>query len=166
MLEAAEKKAVRVWPERKSTKNAVAIAAPIRATIRVSGVRVRLAPGVEPERAIAKIKEVVGARASAVRSRGHPVVQRDEYVRWTTNAEVHLASVLDRTSARVFFNSSRHRDICSMPAGSQRRALGSRSRSCPPPQFALRGVPGLARTVARTRPSSELLRYRTYTWAE
>ena len=83
-------------------------------------VRVRLAPGVEPARAIAEIKQLIGDRASVVRSRSPLVAeQRDEYVRWTTDAEVHLASVLDRRHAQAFFNSARHRDICSMPPGNQ-----------------------------------------------
>ena len=82
--------------------------------------RLRLAPGVEPARAIAEIKQLIGDRASVVRSRSPLVAeQRDEYVRWTTDAEVHLASVLDRRHAQAFFKSARHRDICSMPPGNQ-----------------------------------------------
>jgi rRNA-processing protein FCF1 len=85
---------------------------------------VRLGPGVEPERAIAEIKQLIGNRASAVGATSrNPVDQRDDYVRWTTDAEVHLASVLDRRDARAFFNSPRHRDICSMPPGNQLTTL-------------------------------------------
>lgn len=82
---------------------------------------VRLAPGADPERAISKIRELVGDKASAVSatSRGHPVDQREDYVRWATNVEAHLVSVLHRTDAQAFFNSLRHRDICSMPPGNQ-----------------------------------------------
>jgi len=91
----------------------------------LGGVRVRLAPGTEPERAIAEIKQLIGSRASAVgaTSRNNPVDQRDDYVRWTTDAEVHLGSVLDRRDAQAFFESPRHRDICSMPPGNQLATL-------------------------------------------
>ena len=36
------------------------------------------------------------------------------YVRWATNAEAQLISVLHRDDALAFFDSRRHRDICSM----------------------------------------------------
>jgi rRNA-processing protein FCF1 len=87
-------------------------------------VSIRLAPGVEPQRAIAEIKQLVGDRASAVRATSrHPVDQRNDYVRWTADAEVHLTSVLDRRDAQAFFGSPRHRDICSMPPGNQLTTL-------------------------------------------
>jgi rRNA-processing protein FCF1 len=82
-------------------------------------VRLRLAPGVEPERAIAEIEQLVGAKSTAVRPVGFADKKRDDYVRWATDAEAHLASVLHRKDAQEFFNSPRHRDICSMPQGDQ-----------------------------------------------
>ena len=87
--------------------------------------RVRLAPGVEPERAIAEIKQLGGSRATAVRSdlRPHPSDMREDYVQWSTNAEVLLASVLRREDAQAFFDNPRHRDICSMPADNQLATL-------------------------------------------
>jgi hypothetical protein len=86
--------------------------------------RVRLAPGVEPERAIAEIRQVAGDKSSAVGAASrHPVDQRDDYVRWTTNAEIRLASVLPRKDAQGYFDSPRHRDICSMPPGNQLTTL-------------------------------------------
>jgi rRNA-processing protein FCF1 len=77
--------------------------------------RVRLAPGVAPERAIATINEIAGNRAAATPP-GVPLpsTQRMNYVRWATNAEAQLVSVLHRDDARAFFDSPRHRDICSM----------------------------------------------------
>ena len=85
--------------------------------------RVRLAPGVEPERAIAEIKQLGGARSTAVRTVGFADKKREDYVRWATDAEAHLASVLHRKDAQAFFNSPRHRDICSMPPGNQLTTL-------------------------------------------
>lgn len=49
--------------------------------------------------------------------------KREDYVRWATEAEAYLASVLHRKDAQAFFNSPRHRDICSMPAGDQLTTL-------------------------------------------
>lgn len=87
-------------------------------------VPVRLAPGVEPERAISKIKELVGGRSTAVGATSkHPVDRREDYVRWATDVEAHAASVLHRRDAEGFFNSPRHRDICSMPPGNQLTTL-------------------------------------------
>jgi len=91
----------------------------------LGGVRVRLAPGVEPERAIAEMNELIGGRATAVMptARGKPVDERESYVRWATNMEARLSSVLSRKDAQAFFNSPRHRDICSMPPGNQLTTL-------------------------------------------
>lgn len=87
-------------------------------------VRVRLAPGVEPERAIAEIRQLAGNKASAVGATArHPVDQRVDYVRWTTDAETRLASILRRQDAQAFFDSPRHGDICSMPPGNQLTTL-------------------------------------------
>lgn len=87
--------------------------------------RVHLRPGVEPARAIAELKELVGGRALAVRttSRRDPIEQRQDYVRWATDLEVRLGSVLLTREAQAFFDSPRHRDICSMPPGSQLTTL-------------------------------------------
>jgi hypothetical protein len=53
----------------------------------------------------------------------HPVDQRVDYVRWTTDAETRLASILRRQDAQAFFDSPRHGDICSMPPGNQLTTL-------------------------------------------
>jgi rRNA-processing protein FCF1 len=87
-------------------------------------VRVRLGPGVEPERAIADISELAGSKATAVRPGAiHPANRREDYVRWSTDVEARLATVLRREDARAFFDNPRHRDICSMPADSQLTTL-------------------------------------------
>jgi rRNA-processing protein FCF1 len=87
-------------------------------------VRVRLGLGVEPERAIAEISELAGNKATAVRPTStHPANRREDYVRWSTDVEARLASVLSREDARAFFDNPRHRDICSMPADNQLTTL-------------------------------------------
>lgn len=45
--------------------------------------------------------------------------QRETYVRWAGRAEQYLGSVLPREGVDKLFDSQRHRDICSMPMGSQ-----------------------------------------------
>jgi hypothetical protein len=81
---------------------------------------VRLAPGVGPERAIALIKELAGNKATAIGATSHhPVDKRDDYVGWTTTTPARLESVLRWVDARLFFDSSRHSVICSMPSGNQ-----------------------------------------------
>jgi rRNA-processing protein FCF1 len=47
------------------------------------------------------------------------VDRRDDYIRWSLDAEVHLRSVLHRADAESFFDGPRHRDICSMAPGNQ-----------------------------------------------
>jgi rRNA-processing protein FCF1 len=82
--------------------------------------RVRLAPDVEPERAIALIKELAGNKATAIQPVSHhPVDKRDDYVRWSTTTQARLESVLRRRDAQSFFESSRHLAILSMPPGNQ-----------------------------------------------
>ena len=87
--------------------------------------RVRLAPGVDPARAIAEINQLAGGVGAAVSplSRNHPIDQHNDYVRWATDLEVHLGSVLLREDAQAFFDNPRHRDICSMLAGDQLTTL-------------------------------------------
>lgn len=53
----------------------------------------------------------------------NPTDQRDAYVRWATSTEQRLQSVLDRPAIEALFDSPRHRDICSMPAGNQLATL-------------------------------------------
>jgi rRNA-processing protein FCF1 len=44
---------------------------------------------------------------------------RDAYVRWTTDAELRLRTILHPEDAREFFSRDRHRDVCTMPLGNQ-----------------------------------------------
>jgi hypothetical protein len=44
---------------------------------------------------------------------------RDAYVRWTTDAEFRLRTVLQREDAEAFFSRDRHRDVCTVPLGNQ-----------------------------------------------
>jgi hypothetical protein len=82
--------------------------------------RVRLAPNVEPERAIALIKELAGNKATAIQPPSHhPVDKRDDYVRWSTTTQARLESVFPRRDAQSFFESSPHLAIVSMPPGNQ-----------------------------------------------
>ena len=78
--------------------------------------RIRLAPGVDPERAIAVLNEVAGAGATVGAKPQHPLDLRDEYVRWAVNAERQVQGVLHREDARSFFDSPGQRDIYSMAA--------------------------------------------------
>jgi rRNA-processing protein FCF1 len=79
-------------------------------------VRISVAPGVEPERAIAKIRQLAGGVSSAIgATSGHAVSQRDDYVRWAIDTEAHLETVLRRDDAQAFFDNPRHRDILLMP---------------------------------------------------
>lgn len=91
--------------------------------------RVRLAPGVDPERAIAQIRElaasvsVAGRPSYLVRQEedGPPSVRaverRNAYVQWAMSTQGHLESVLRREDAAAFFDTPRHRDICSAFVG-------------------------------------------------
>ncbi len=86
--------------------------------------RARLAPGVDPARAIAEVNELAGSKATAVRpTNAHAADRREDYVRWATQTEARLASVLRREDARGIFDNPRHRDICSMPPGNQLTTL-------------------------------------------
>ena len=49
----------------------------------------------------------------------HPVDKRDAYVQWAIEAQGVLEGLLHRDDAEALFATSRHRDICSMPAGNQ-----------------------------------------------
>jgi len=87
-------------------------------------VRVRLAPGVEPEAAIALLNQLAGNVSTAVRPTSqHPVDQRDDYERWARSAEAQLKSVVRREDAEAFFDNQRHRDIYLMPLGNHLTAL-------------------------------------------
>jgi hypothetical protein len=44
---------------------------------------------------------------------------RAAYVRWTTDAELRLRTILHQEDARAFFSRDRHRDVCTMPLGNQ-----------------------------------------------
>lgn len=85
--------------------------------------RVRLAPGADVERAIALLSELatnsysVGTMTSSTNER------QQEYVRWATNTEKRLRSVLARADAEAFFKRPRHRDICQVGGGAHLTAL-------------------------------------------
>ncbi len=82
------------------------------------GMRVRLAPGVEPQRAISLVAELAGGTAAALGVHAeNPVDKRSDYIRWATNTEAQLASVLQPDDARAFFAGPRHRDIASSAPG-------------------------------------------------
>lgn len=49
----------------------------------------------------------------------HPVDKRDAYVQWAIQAQGQLEGLLHRDDAEALFANPRHRDICSMPLGSQ-----------------------------------------------
>jgi hypothetical protein len=91
-----------------------------RPHLKVIAMRVRLAPTVKPEEAIALIKELAGNKATAIQPVSHhPVDKRNDYVRWSTTTQARLESVLRREDAQSFFQSSRHLAIVSMPPGNQ-----------------------------------------------
>jgi hypothetical protein len=76
--------------------------------------RVRLAPGADPERAIQVVREIAGNTAAAVGvTSQHPLGRRNDYVRWAMNTEARLESVLQHDDAQAFFDTPRHRDISS-----------------------------------------------------
>ena len=83
--------------------------------------RVRLAPGRTVDDAIRALETL----AANVHSEARPPNQgglseaRDAYVRWAIGCENQLASVLTRADAERIFDNPRHRDICSMPHGTQ-----------------------------------------------
>ena len=81
--------------------------------------RVRLAPGAKIDDAVLLLEELATNAYSVGAFEQHPSDRRDEYVRWTMVSERRLRGVLARQDAESFFDSPRHRDICSMPAGSQ-----------------------------------------------
>jgi rRNA-processing protein FCF1 len=84
----------------------------------LGSVRVRLAAGVEPERAIGVLNELAGNVSGAIRPTSqHPVDRRDDYVRWAMRTETTLESVLRREDAKLLFDNPRHRDIHLMPLG-------------------------------------------------
>jgi hypothetical protein len=82
--------------------------------------RARLAPGVvDPRGAIASIRQLAGNTLNAGSDVQHPVDTRDAYVLWAIEAQGVLEGLLHRDDAEALFATSRHRDICSMPAGNQ-----------------------------------------------
>jgi YD repeat-containing protein len=84
-------------------------------------VGVRLAPGTDPDRAIVELDQLLGNFAAAnPPATANP---RDAYVRWTTDAELRLRTILHQEDARAFFSRDRHRDVCTMPLGNQLRFL-------------------------------------------
>lgn len=52
-----------------------------------------------------------------------PIAHRDNYVRWATSTESQLEGILDRPDVERIFDNPRHRDICSMPVGSQTQMM-------------------------------------------
>lgn len=82
--------------------------------------RARLAPGVvDPRGAIASIRQLAGNTMNVGSAAQHPVDKRDAYVQWAIEAQGVLEGLLHRDDAEALFATSRHRDICSMPAGNQ-----------------------------------------------
>lgn len=74
--------------------------------------RVRLAPGTEPERAIAELRQIVGGMSSVL---GHNVANKHaSFLRWSADTEIHLQSILRREDAMAFFSTPRHLAICAM----------------------------------------------------
>lgn len=84
---------------------------------------VRLREGCDVNVAIATLRELRHAAHNVITFNTHPVDQRDEYVRWSAAAELKLCTFLTRRDAESLLETTRHRDICSMPPGNQLTVL-------------------------------------------
>ena len=82
--------------------------------------RVHLRSGVDVEDAIRLLRELeTNSRSALPPEPPIPDNVRESYVRWAITTERRLRAVLQRSDADALFDNSRHRDICSMPPGSQ-----------------------------------------------
>ena len=81
---------------------------------------IALRRNVDPEQSVQRLKE----RATNIVYEAQPTTpelaeRRDAYVRATTTTETVLRSVFSMKDCANLFDNPRHRDICSMPLGSQ-----------------------------------------------
>jgi len=83
----------------------------------LSRVRVRLAAGTDPDRAITELNQLIGNFAAAIPP--NTASPRDAFVRWATDAELRLRTILHPNDAGSFFSRDRYRDIRSMTPGNQ-----------------------------------------------
>jgi rRNA-processing protein FCF1 len=82
-------------------------------------VKLRLRSGANVDDALQSLTALAWNTHNAIPA-GAPATQvRDHYVLWATRTEQQLHSFLRREDAAAIFANPQHRDICSMPPGSQ-----------------------------------------------
>lgn len=85
--------------------------------------RVRLRPGANVDEAVRRLTALAWNTHNAIPP-GTPATKvRDQYVLWATRTEQQLHGLLRPEDAAAIFSNPQHRDVCSMPAGSQLMVL-------------------------------------------
>jgi hypothetical protein len=86
--------------------------------------RVRLAPGVDPQRAINELTHIAGSTSGAIRPAAlHESDKRNDYIQWATWTEARLEGLLRREDARAIFDTPRHHDISTSSLGEHLKAM-------------------------------------------
>jgi hypothetical protein len=86
-------------------------------------VKLRLRPGADVDEAAQRLTALGWNTYNAIPA-GTPATKvRDQYVLWATRTEQELHSFLRPEDAAALFSNPQHRDVCSMPAGTQLLAL-------------------------------------------
>lgn len=74
--------------------------------------RVRLAPGRDPNQAIGELNQLIGEMSLVLSA--NVANKHASYIRWSADTETKLQSILRREDAMAFFNTPRHLAICGM----------------------------------------------------
>ena len=86
--------------------------------------RVRLHPSATVDQTIALLNTLsTNASGAVYPAAAHVADVREGYVRWAISTEQQLLSVISRQDVNRIFDNPRHRDLCSMPPGSQMSLL-------------------------------------------